>query len=194
MKASYTILDSDQKQFFTLTETKTQKPYKVKRVVIPFEKKAYLEGLPQELEKYMGNFTEEDIFISPINVLNVLITINDTRGGAIRLPELPQSLPNDDVLQQTMFDLSFVKNKPPSSDYEMIGQIGKGGFGDVFKVMRRKDDHYFALKAVKASVTFDQDAKHSVLAEIYALRKCKTNFGVTQIIDVYEWKNRLYIV
>jgi hypothetical protein len=56
--------------------------------VIPFEKKAYLEGLPHELEKYMGNFTEEDIFISPINVLNVLITINDTRGGAIRLPEL----------------------------------------------------------------------------------------------------------
>ena len=85
LKASYTILKtSHDSTTFTLEETKTHSFIYVKRVVLgPLS--ARFEGLPSDLEKFLGNFTEKEIFESPTNVLNVLITMNDTRGGAVNI-------------------------------------------------------------------------------------------------------------
>lgn len=61
LKASYTILRSSKDSTFTLEDTKTQKIVLVKRVAIGAEK-ARFEGLPGDLEKFLKNFTEEEIF------------------------------------------------------------------------------------------------------------------------------------
>ena len=43
-------------------------------------------------------------------------------------------------------DACEIKKENPALKYKIIGKIGKGGFGTIFKVVRHEDQQIFALK------------------------------------------------
>lgn len=44
------------------------------------EGKGELVGLPNQLNAFIFNFSEKDIFEDPIDIINVLITMYDSKG------------------------------------------------------------------------------------------------------------------
>jgi len=90
MKASY-IIDRIEGITYYIKNNSDGKIHEAK-LVTPAEGKAEFTGLPNHLNAFVFNFTEKDIYESPEDVLNVLITMYDSKGdaGANIVNQLPR--------------------------------------------------------------------------------------------------------
>jgi serine/threonine protein kinase len=82
-----------------------------------------------------------------------------------------------------------------AADYEILGAIGRGSFGEVFAGKRKGDsgsNEELAIKRMKA--TFTVDSRDAFIREVYLLEKCRGPAHLVQILDVYEATAKLHIV
>ena len=78
MKASYVVEKVETTQIL-LKCTTDGKSYEI-QIVCKEEGKAELQGLPNHLQAFVFNFTEKDIYESAEDIVNVLITMYDSKG------------------------------------------------------------------------------------------------------------------
>ena len=48
------------------------------------------------------------------------------------------------------------------SGFEVIGKLGEGAFGQVYKVKRREDGHLYALKQIKMTHMNSKDKENAL--------------------------------
>ena len=77
MQASFQITKQEDIRYF-ITNMSDNKVHEV-TLVTKEEGKAELVGLPNQLNSYLFNFSEKDIYEDTVDVINVLITMYDAR-------------------------------------------------------------------------------------------------------------------
>ncbi len=93
-------------------------------------------------------------------------------------------------------------NQPSSfsrflSDFQVVGTLGNGAFGDVYSVRNRTDRRLYAIKAAKREARSSSD-RHRMLQEVYALsalsdEACEGEMHVLRYHQAWMEGNRLYI-
>lgn len=78
MQASFVISKIEDIRYY-ITNTQTNKVHEV-TLVSKEQGKAEFLGLPNQLNAFIFNFTEKDIYEDTVDVLNVLITMYDAKG------------------------------------------------------------------------------------------------------------------
>lgn len=78
MQATFVISKIEDITYF-ITNTQSNKVHEVK-LITKDEGKAELVGLPPQLNAFVFNFTEKDIYEDTVDVINVLITMYDSKG------------------------------------------------------------------------------------------------------------------
>jgi hypothetical protein len=83
------------------------------------------------------------------------------------------------------------------SDFDVIGELGKGTFGSVFKVLSRLDGCMYAVKAAHRPAKGSSD-KDRMLKEVYALaalsdQSDSATFHIVRYHQAWMEENRLYI-
>ena len=71
--------------------------------------------------------------------------------------------------------------------------LGKGNFGTVYKVLRRKDDRAFANKYIHKKLLDTEDALQSMLTEIDIMRSMK-HPNICKVFDVFEGPHEVAVV
>jgi calcium-dependent protein kinase len=85
-----------------------------------------------------------------------------------------------------------MKITPISDDYELFNEIGKGGFGSVFKAKDRKTNEVRAIKKInKSSLTPEE--KSSLVNEFDILSSLD-HPNIIKLYDIYDDQNDLYVV
>ena len=79
--------------------------------------------------------------------------------------------------------------------YEKKGRLGRGGFGDVFKVLNKKDNKFYALKCIakepeEEKNNFINDCKK----EIEIMKKIKSKYIVKLNENFYDENNESYCI
>lgn len=121
------------------------------KVVEDSEGNVEFEGLPNQFAYSMNVFTNEEKKNTPLECLSAAIREREGIGKKNAEPE-PQDgeqkyVPSDSEVKKMLnFDL---KEDDPSKYYDIIERIGIGGFAKVFKVKRKSDDQFMALKFVE---------------------------------------------
>ena len=73
--------------------------------------------------------------------------INGSNNFTKRLEKYYNNCPNYDIIHtDNIYKKHF--NKSIFEDYDIIGILGSGSIGQVYKVLRKKDNKYFALKSI----------------------------------------------
>ena len=67
--------------------------------------------------------------------------------------------------------------------YEIIEQIGKGGFGEVFKVLNKQDNNFYALKIINIEKDKDKDKNLEIIQNEVDILKM---FNNEYIVKYYE--------
>lgn len=82
---------------------------------------------------------------------------------------------------------SFCLHEFISKRYDVVKELGKGGFGTVYLAIRKSDQKELALKVIACS---NEDDVQSALMEFNLLRETKPHPGMMQIIDVHcSWED-----
>ena len=63
--------------------------------------------------------------------------------------------------------------------FEILGKLGEGAYSNVYKVRRKADDHFYALKQVKLLTLNDKERANS-LNEVRLLARAKPFSGQRQ--------------
>ncbi len=87
------MIDKSEDSKFLIKQTRDHKVYEVS-VVDLGGGKAELQGLPPQLSAFLFNFTDRELIEDTLDVLNVLITMYDSKGnGQVNIVnQLPSSL------------------------------------------------------------------------------------------------------
>jgi len=83
------------------------------------------------------------------------------------------------------------------SDFEIVGTLGNGSFGCVYKVRNRMDRRLYAIKAAKREARGESD-RNRMLQEVYALaalsdQACEGEMHIVRYHQAWMEGNRLYI-
>lgn len=152
------------------------------------EGKADLVGLPNQLNAFLFNFTEKDIYEDTVDVINVLITMYDSKGDGQQ--NIVNKMPRESQFLKTLDDNAHILTTDPSKFYDIIGKLGAGGFAKVFKVKRKKDGFICALKFVEPK---NEQERSIIINEVGVMRMCEQNQGIIKVIEAYDFKSRLWI-
>ncbi len=76
--------------------------------------------------------------------------------------------------------------------YDILGEVGRGGMGIVYKARDRETGELVALKALKPEIAADQTAMERFKNELRLARKI-THKNVCRIHDFYRTENTVYI-
>lgn len=187
MKATYVIESEEGDKKFILRNTTDNGTFTVE-VITKEEGKAEFKGLPNHLTAFSFNFTEKDIYESPKDVINVLITMYDSKGDATA--NIVKQLPRQSKFLASLEDHAQILTTDPSKFYDIIGKLGQGGFAKVFKVKRKKDGFVCALKFVEPKNDMERQI---IINEVGVMRMCSENGGVLKVVEAYDFKQRLWI-
>ncbi len=95
----------------------------------------------------MFNFTDKELLEDTLDVLQVLITMHDSKGnGQINIVN---ELPTEEEFKEAMQSVTKISTLDPSKCYDIVGKLGQGGFAKVFKVKRKSDGYICALKFIE---------------------------------------------
>jgi len=154
------------------------------------------EGLPAQFEYNMNTFSDEEKKNGPLDCLSAAIREREGMGRKDIEPqdertheeEEKSEIPDEEKAKKMInFDL---KSDDPSKYYDIIERIGVGGFAKVFKVKRKEDDAFCALKFVEPKTTAERD---SILNEVGIMLLCKQNDAIVKCFECFDFKNRLWI-
>ena len=85
-------------------------------------------------------------------------------------------------MEPSLFNPSPIRLPKMFRNYELLDEIGRGGFGLVFSCLNTRDDHTYALKVIDVTKLHDQECVHRFIREIKALR----SVDCPDIISIYE--------
>ena len=68
--------------------------------------------------------------------------------------------------------------------------IGGGGFGKIYKVKRKSDGMFLALKFVEPK---NPDEKQMIKNEVGIMMSCTENDAILRCIEAYDFKKRVWI-
>ena len=141
-----------------------------------------------KLSAFLFNFTDSEIVNDTVDVINVLITMYDSRGnGTINIT---QDLPSEKQFKEMIKDVTMISREDPSKKYDILGKLGQGGFAKVFKVKRKSDGFICALKFVEPK---NQKERNIIINEVGLMQMCTENNLMLKVIEAYDYKERLWI-
>ena len=104
------------------------------------------------------------------------------------------------VIPQSLIDVkidlqNFVRqrNENVFDVYEKLKHLGKGAYGDVYKVKRKNDNEIRALKEIKKSLLVEVNNFSDIKNEINILKKID-HPNVLKIYEFFEDEKRIYII
>ena len=77
-------------------------------------------------------------------------------------------------------------------EYEIIKELGKGGFGRVIKVKSKSDNNYYAIKEITIKDEM-KDGLENIKKEADILSKFNSN-NIVKYYDSWENKDKFYIL
>merc|ERR1711871_1466611 len=77
-------------------------------------------------------------------------------------------------------------------DFNFMQRLGKGSFGEVFKVQRKADNKHYVIKQIDIA-SMSATERREALQEVHILASIKSDY-VTRYYDSFIDKNRLNIV
>ena len=149
------------------------------------------------------NSSHEESLPRPIAVVTMR-EISDTFGhiDAVGATEEYKAKANEYVknkfieISSTKKDFSMMATQssplpPPRRRFQLLGLLGRGGFGRVFKVQKADDDEDSSIYALKAIDTTSKEAKQQYIdAEIYVSRNIVVDTdwrGLLLRVNSYQW-------
>ena len=88
---------------------------------------------------------------------------------------------------------SFKKGVKVGDRYEIVAEVGKGGFGRVFRAVDLKTEKLVALKVLKPSLTSDEQVRSRFLGELKMSRRV-VHPNIIRLTDVLEVSGLLVLV
>ena len=79
------------------------------------------------------------------------------------------------------------------NNFQYLYKIGRGGFGNVWKVKNKETGKYFALKQMAKAKIIDQNSERSILKERFFLSKMNNPFIVNMLCS-FQDKDHIYLV
>ena len=77
--------------------------------------------------------------------------------------------------------------------YEILGIVGEGAYGIVYKARHKDSGEQVAIKKFKENVEEDENIKKTTMREVKMLRMLKHE-NVVQLKEAFKRKGRLYLV
>lgn len=78
--------------------------------------------------------------------------------------------------------------------YEVIGEIGRGGMGAVYKALHPQFKKYVAIKEIRADLANDPQVQRRFEQEIEVLAQLPPHPNIVTVRDALVWEGKLYIV
>jgi len=88
---------------------------------------------------------------------------------------------------------SFKKGVKVGGRYEIVSEVGKGGFGRVFRAVDLETEELVALKVLKPSLTSDEQVRSRFLGELKMSRRV-VHPNIIRLTDVLEVSGLLVLV
>ena len=124
MVASYKIVQADPpgttNRKFVIQNQIDKKVHEV-ILVIEGDCKASFAGLPNQLNAFLFNFTEKDIFEAPEDIIDVLITMYDSKGDG--QATIVNKMPTEDTFKKKLENQPEILTKDPSDFYDIIQKL-----------------------------------------------------------------------
>lgn len=172
---------------YEITNTQSKEVHEVK-LVTKEEGKGELQNLPPQLNAHIFNFTQKDIYEDTEDVINVLITMYDSKGNG--QANIINKMPLQSQFESNLEANAVLLTTDPSKHYDIIGKLGQGGFAKVFKVKRKKDGFVCALKFVEPKSELERQI---IINEVGVMKMCEQNQGILKVLEAYDFKSRLWI-
>jgi len=135
----------------------------------------------------MNRYTKEEQMQDPLGTLQ-LIGVEMAGGmGAIKKE---MQMPTDNAWKEKVAGMSVFRHEDPSQHYEPMHKMGSGGFAQVFKVRRTRDDAHFALKLMEPR---NQKERDMMLNEC-ALMQANKGETIINCIEAFIFKDRYWII
>ena len=118
-----------------------------------------LDGLPDEINTYAFNYTDQEKWENPLEVIECLVTMHATFSGGITETQDVNAddgeneeieMPTEQNFLKDLSTYANFKTEDPSQYYDITSKykLGSGGFAKVFKVQRKSDNKEIALKFI----------------------------------------------
>ncbi len=85
-----------------------------------------------------------------------------------------------------------MKKTPIKKDFDLLKEIGKGSYGQVFKAKENKSGELRAIKKIDKS-KLDPEELNNLFNQFEILRKMD-HPNIIKLYDIYQEKNNLYVV
>ena len=100
-------------------------------------------------------------------------------------------LPTDIDYKQLIEDSNLFKVDNPAQYYNIVKQIGTGGYGKIYLVSKKDDESYYALKFINENMA-QMSKQESVRNEIALMATC-SHENIVKYHDGYFFKDRFWI-
>ena len=98
---------------------------------------------------------------------------------------------NSSGVQSTIYINRFLqRNVDPSTHYDLVGKLGEGAFGDVWKAKNKITQKYSAAKIIEISSESEIEEHYG---EIEILIKCNHR-NIVDCVDSIYWESKLWIL
>ncbi|CAG2169642.1 unnamed protein product [Oppiella nova] len=120
--------------------------------------------------------------------------IDSTSGQSEKVPKI-ENIFNSKVVTNSSKPISLLDTKVVTNNYqnlfEELSAIGSGGFGTVFKVKHRFDEHIYAVKRVEFKKTSDEYMER-IMKKVKNLLSVRSDYCV-QYYDSWSESKHFYI-
>ena len=110
-------------------------------------------------------------------------------GGSVDIKKRIK-MPTDTEWTEKVKAMQVFKHEDPSPLYEPIHKLGSGGFAQVFKVKRKVDDSFCALKLMEPR---NQKERDMMLNEV-ALMQANKGETIVNCIEAFIFRDRYWII
>eukprot|EP00347_Sterkiella_histriomuscorum_P022722 403337408 len=148
------------------------------------------KGLPEDLEQQLrkSNFNAQQIQQNPASVLEV-INFNSKGGFQPKVEPLP--LPGNIDYTALLESSKLFKQDNPALFYDIVKQIGSGGYGKIYMVQKKEDQTLYALKFIQQTNQNSQQL-NSIKNEIALMSVCDNN-NIVRYHDGYFFKQKFWL-
>ena len=154
------------------------------------------QNMPPEIETFMFNYSNNEIYDNFLEVMECLTTMHAAMGGGVALADSPAEnkidLPTTEKFKLDLNENAKFKTEDPSQYYDITSKykLGVGGFAKVFKVQRKSDGMVCALKFVEPK---DNREKMLMYNEVALMNMCSGNDFVLEVYESFDYRQRLWI-
>jgi serine/threonine protein kinase len=139
-------------------------------------------GLPDQFAFYLREFKQHEMDNTPFSVLQTII--NDG------LQDKAAMMTDQEVAEMIEKNVQF-KTNDPRMDYEIIRQIGVGGFSSVYEVRNKVDGQNYALKYISPK---NDNERKIIRNEIALMDECKDTDYILRYKEAYVFREKIWII